>query len=362
MLIKGFHLGCTYKRAPSTLKEVINVQQVLTQTYTKLFSKLPNWTIGLLVVIMIAFISKFLGTLFPLIGNILFAILIGIAIRNSIGIPSVVEPGMQFTLKKLLKVSIVMLGVSLSITDILYIGQQSFLIILLSVVMGIGLTIWFGKLLGLDQKLSMLIGVGTSICGATAISAVKGIVESDENETAYAISTIVLFNLLAFFLYPLIGHMIGLTENQFGIWAGTAVHDTSSAVAVGYVYGNEAGQTATTVKLARTLFLLPVMLILPFMLRKNVDNRSTQVKKAFPWFVVWFLAVSIMNSFFILPVTVTDFIIDTAKFIIIMVMASVGLQVNLQQFIKLGLKPLLTGLFASLTVSIVSLLFIILFT
>jgi uncharacterized integral membrane protein (TIGR00698 family) len=325
----------------------------------KLTARLPNWSSGVLLLLIIAGIAKYFGTLFPLVGSILFAIIIGISVNNTIGVHAVFQPGLKLTLKKLLKAAVVMLGVSLSFMDILLIGKQSLLVIVVSVVLGIVMTIWFGKLLKMDRKLALLIGVGTSICGATAISAVKGVIDSDDNETAYAISIIVFFNLIAFFLYPVFGHLLDLSSTAFGIWAGTAVHDTSSSIAVGYVYGNEAGQVATTVKLARTLFLLPLIMVLPLLLKSDKQTGAGAAKKAFPWFVIWFLVVSIVNSFGIIPAFIEETVTDTAKFIIIMVMGAVGLQVNLKQFAKLGFKPLITGLVASLTVSIISLVMII---
>ena len=324
-----------------------------------LAARLPKWSSGVLLLLCIAGVSKYLGTLFPLVGSILFAIMIGIVINNTTGVHEVFQPGLSLTLKKLLKAAVVMLGVSLSFADILYIGRQSFLIILVSVILGIVITVWFGKLLKMDRKLALLIGVGTSICGATAISAVKGVIDSDDNETAYAISVIVFFNLIAFFLYPVIGHILDLTATSFGIWAGTAVHDTSSSIAVGYVYGNEAGQVATTVKLARTLFLLPLILVLPILLRNEKQKGSQAAKKAFPWFVLLFLGVSVINSFVVIPAAAEEIVTDTAKFIIIMVMGAVGLQVNLKQFAKLGFKPLIAGLVASLAVSVISLMMIL---
>ncbi|MGM0846157.1 MAG: YeiH family protein [Bacillota bacterium] len=323
-------------------------------------ARLPQWSSGILLLLIIAGAAKYLGTIFPLLGSILFAIILGIVINNTVGVHAVFQPGLSFTLKKLLKAAVVMLGVSLSFADILLIGRQSLWIILVSVILGIVMTVWVGNLLKMDRKLSLLIGVGTSICGATAISAVKGVIDSDDNETAYAISIIVFFNLIAFFFYPVIGHMLDLDSISFGIWAGTAVHDTSSAIAVGYVYGNEAGQVATTVKLARTLFLLPVILVLPLLLKTDKQSGSMAAKKAFPWFVLLFLAVSAVNSFGIIPLTVEETVTDTAKFIIIMVMGAVGLQVNLKQFVKLGFKPLIAGGVASVTVSVIS-LFMILF-
>jgi uncharacterized integral membrane protein (TIGR00698 family) len=314
---------------------------------------------GLLFIFLISLIAKGLGTWFPLVGSLLFAILIGVTLRNTTNLTSSWQAGIQFTLKRLLKVAIVFLGVGLSLLEIMKIGQSALWIIFVSVVVGISVTYAVGKLLGINPRLSLLIGIGTSICGATAISAVKGIIGAKENETAYALSTIVFFNLVAFITFPLIGHLLGLSQVSFGIWAGTAVHDTSSAVAVGYSYGDHAGEAATTVKLARTLFLIPVMFLLPFMLKSETPSEGSTYRKAFPWFVLMFLGVSILHTIGVIPDILEDILRSLSKFMIIMVMAAVGLQVSMKDLSKLGFKPLLTGLIASITCAVISLLFII---
>ncbi|MEL3971245.1 putative sulfate exporter family transporter [Rossellomorea oryzaecorticis] len=321
--------------------------------------KLPKVTPGLLFILLISLIAKGLGTWFPLVGSLLFAILIGVTLRNTTNLAASWQAGIQFTLKRLLKVAIVFLGVGLSLLEIMKIGQSAVWIIFVSVVVGISVTYVVGKLLGINPRLSLLIGIGTSICGATAISAVKGIIGAKENETAYALSTIVFFNLVAFITFPIIGHLLGLSQVSFGIWAGTAVHDTSSAVAVGYSYGDHAGEAATTVKLARTLFLIPVMFLLPFMLKSDTPSKGSTYRKAFPWFVLMFLGVSILHTFGVIPDIMEGILGSLSKFMIIMVMAAVGLQVSIKDLSKLGFKPLLTGLIASITCAVISLLFII---
>lgn len=321
--------------------------------------KWKNRLSGMTLVVVIALGANYLGNLFPLIGSILFAIIIGLIIRNTWGVPIKFETGLNFVISKVLKIAVIFLGVSLNLNAIVTIGQQSLLVVITSVILGIGLTYWFGRLLKLDRTLTLMIGIGTSICGATAISCVKGVLEAKDDETAYAISTIVFFNLLAFFVYPFVGHILHFDSMSFGIWAGTAVHDTSSAVAVGFAYSNEAGNVATTVKLARTLFLLPVILILPSLTGKqNKGTIKHSLKSAFPWFIMWFLLMSILNTLGLFPTWFQGLSNDGAKFMIVMVMAAVGLQVNLKGFAKLGFKPFLTGLFASTAVSIISLILI----
>ncbi|MDF0728458.1 YeiH family protein [Cytobacillus sp. S13-E01] len=336
-------------------ENIIGKQQLLT-IFRKRPLPLPSWSSGIILLLLIATVSHFFGKLYPLFGGVIFALVIGIIIRNTFGLHIIFEDGISFTVQRMLKVAIILLGATLSFGQILQIGGQSFLTILAVVFGGIFFTILIGKLLKVDQLLSILIGVGTSICGATAITALKGTINAREAQTAYAISTIFLFNLIATFLYPVIGHFLNLNPLQFGIWAGTAIHDTSSVVAVGYLYGNEAGDIATTVKLVRTLFLLPIIILVPLLLVKN-DNQAGKVsfKKVFPWFIVGFILMSLFNSVGFISEDVQSSLVSIAKYIILMVMAGVGLQVNLKKMMNIGIKPFAIGLFASVLVSIISL-------
>ncbi len=324
------------------------------------------WFPGVMLLLFVAFIAKLLGESFPLLGGVVIAILLGAFIRNFLQISSVYENGIQFTLKRVLKFAIILLGTSLNFLEVAMIGANSIAVILTVVILGIFITIGIGKLLKIDPTLGLLIGIGTSICGATAITATKSVIDTKEIQTAYAITTIFLFNLIATFLYPWIAICFNMSETLFGIWVGTAVHDTSSVVAIGYMYGIEAGETATTVKLVRTLFLLPLMVFLGIWAqRKSViksDSLSLagKIKKIVPWFIVGFIGMSVLNSFGLFPSAVTEGSVNVAKFLILMVMVGVGLQVDWKKLIHLGSKPLLTGLFASVFVSILSLLMILL--
>ncbi|MBM7622225.1 putative integral membrane protein (TIGR00698 family) [Bacillus tianshenii] len=320
--------------------------------------KFPSWLPGTILVFLIAMGGKAFGNLFPAIGGVIFALLLGIVLRNSLSLHEVFFPGIQFVVKKLLKVSIVLLGATLSIGSILDIGSQSIFVILLVVIGGILVTLLAGKMLKIDKMLSLLIGVGTSICGATAISVVKGVVQSKETITAYAISTIFFFNILATFLYPWIGQWLNLTVLQFGIWIGTSIHDTSSVVAVGYLVGEDVGEVATTVKLVRTLFILPLVLAISFIII-NKSDKSASIKGAFPLFIIGFLIMSALYSVGVVSEGASSLLGAVAKFLIIMVMAGVGLQVEWRKFRALGLRPFLAGFIASVFVAAISLIYVI---
>jgi uncharacterized integral membrane protein (TIGR00698 family) len=219
-------------------------------------------------------------------------------------------------------------------------------------------TLLAGKFLKIDKMLSLLIGVGTSICGATAISVVKGVVQSKETVTAYAISTIFFFNILATLLYPWIGQWLELTVLQFGIWIGTSIHDTSSVVAVGYLVGEDVGEVATTAKLVRTLFILPLVLAISFII-VNKSDKSASIKGAFPLFIIGFLVMSTLYSVGVVSQGISSWLGSFAKFLIIMVMAGVGLQVEWQKFRALGLKPFIAGFIASVFVATLSLIYVL---
>lgn len=324
----------------------------------KLIHKMPAWLPGTLFIFLIALVGKAIGNLFPAIGGVIFALLLGIVLRNSLRLHMGFLPGIQFVVKKLLKVAIVLLGATLSIGSILDIGSQSIFVILLVVTGGILVTLLAGRLLKIDRMLSLLIGVGTSICGATAISVVKGVVQAKETVTAYAISTIFFFNILATLLYPWIGQWLDLTVLQFGIWIGTSIHDTSSVLAVGYLVGGDVGEVATTVKLVRTLFILPLVLAISFVI-VNRSEKSSGIKGAFPIFILGFLVMSALYSVGVVSEGVSDIFGSVAKFLIIMVMAGVGLQVEWRKFQALGMKPFIAGFIASVFVAAISLIYVV---
>ncbi|WP_100333812.1 YeiH family protein [Bacillus alkalisoli] len=310
---------------------------------------------------LIAIVAYFIGIAFPAVGGVIIALLIGIIVRNTVRLPSSFETGILFVVKILLKVAIILLGATLSISSMIQAGTQSIIPILLVVVGGTVIAILIGKIFRINNTLSLLIGVGTSICGATAISVVKSVVQAKEAIIAYAITTIFLFNIIATITYPLIGQWLQLSAVEFGIWIGTSIHDTSSVVAVGYLIGDEVGEVATTVKLVRTLFILPLVLILSIIFTRKTTAQKFSFKQAFPIFIVGFLVMSFLYSFEIIPEHVSITLGMIAKFIIVMVMAAVGLQVNWSKFKSLGVKPILVGLIASVFVASVSLWYVLVF-
>ncbi|SHG16431.1 YeiH family protein [Ornithinibacillus halophilus] len=313
---------------------------------------------GILLTAIIAFIAYHIGELYPLVGGAVTAIILGFLVSNFLGVPVIYEKGINFTLKKLLKLAIIILGFSMSFTTIVDVGFDSIIIVLISVILGLFLTYWIARLFKLTGDLPILVGVGTAICGATAIATVSSILKAKEEDFVYAVNTIFAFNVLAVMAYPFIGHLAGLSDEVLGIWAGAAIHDTSSVVAAGYAYSDEAGSTAVVVKLLRTLTLIPVALLLAFFTsyREKGKGKESTVKiwSIFPYFIFLFVGAALINTFLPLPEIVTETTSDIAKFMIIMVMASVGLKANFGKLKSIGFRPFIVGLLSSVIIGVVS--------
>jgi len=316
---------------------------------------------GVLFVTGIAIVAYFIGMLFPIIGGAISGIVIGILLNYFLGTSDQFSAGIDFTLKRLLKLAIILLGFSFYLTDIVSVGKNSIIIVMVTVVAGLLLTYFIGKAFGLHGNTSFLIGSGTAICGATAIVTLSPIIKAKEEELTYAVNTIFAFNVLAILAFPFIGKMVTMSDYYFGIWAGAAIHDTSSVVAAGYAFSDEAGAVSVIVKLARTLMLIPLALGVAIFhsiqsKKKQAHSEANKVNilNVFPYFILLFVAVALINTFIPLPSFIPDVAEKTAKFLIVMVMVSVGLKTDIHKIRRVGYKPLIVGLIASLLISVIS--------
>ncbi len=314
--------------------------------------KLP----GIVLALAIAIPAWLLGNAVPLIGGPVFAILLGIFFAGWKR-PPICESGLRFSAKKILQYSIILLGFEMNLYNVLHVGSQSLLIMLFTLSAAF-LTAWLvGRALQLKGNTSILIGVGTAICGGSAIAATAPVIAANDKEVAYSISTIFLFNIAAVFIFPFTGHLLGLSDAGFGMWAGTAINDTSSVVAAAYSYSDAAGSYATIVKLTRTLMIVPVTLALAlYTARQTRDQGAFRLSKVFPLFVLGFLAASIISSSGILPENLSHALAQSGKFCIALAMAAIGLNTHLRQLVRNGVKPLLLGLSCWAAVALVSLL------
>ncbi|MBK5211166.1 MAG: YeiH family putative sulfate export transporter [Coriobacteriia bacterium] len=302
---------------------------------------------GVLLTVLIAIPAWLIGKAIPVIGSPVLGILFGmvLAFWNR---PKLLDAGVQYTSKKLLQYSIILLGFEMNLFTVLKAGQQTLVLMAFTLTATFLAAFFVGRLLKTDSATTTLIGVGTAICGGAAIAATAPVIGASDEDVAHAISTIFLFNVIAAFLFPVLGHALHMSNQTFGLWAGTAINDTSSVVAAGYSFSNVAGNLAVMVKLTRTLMIIPVTLALALVVtRKPAGDgieRRYSIVKIFPWFVLGFAATSIVSTFIPLPLGVTGFLGEVGKFMIVMAMAAIGLNTHLVKLVKNGTRPILLGL------------------
>ena len=317
---------------------------------------------GLAISIVIAVIAKAIESLLPIhiIGASVIALFIGMII-NHFWKPDFLKAGIKFTSKKVLKFAIILLGASLSVKVILSVGKLSLMVMIFTLLTCFGGGYFIGKALKLNWKLSNLISAGTGICGGSAIAAIAPVIDAEDSDIAYAISATFLFDMAMIVLFPIMGRMMGLSDMAYGLWAGTAVNDTSSVVAAGYAFSEGAGDFATMVKLTRTLSIIPTVLVFSFvnlrLKRKgNPDIKHSKVNIAglFPWFILGFLAMAMINSLRVIPTEVSTFAKDVSKFLMVTALAAIGLNTSFKDMKKSGVNPMIHGFIISALVVIVA--------
>lgn len=319
----------------------------------KIKNKLP----GIILSLLIAVPAWILGKLFPIIGGPVLGILFGM-ILAFFKRPHFLDSGINYTSKKLLQYSIILLGFDMNLFNVFKVGKQTVLLMIFTLTAAFLTAFIAGKLLKIDGKTTTLVGVGSAICGGSAIAAAAPVIHADEKEIARSISTIFFFNVIAAFLFPFLGHVFDMSSQHFGLWSGTAINDTSSVVAAGYSFSTAAGNLAVIVKLTRTLAIVPVTLFLAvYTSRKQsaLNEKSYSIKKVFPWFVLGFLLTSVINTSIPNFTYIYGFMSQLGKFVIIMAMAAIGLNSNLFSLIKNGKKPIVLGFICWVVLAITSL-------
>ena len=318
------------------------------------FYSRKNWP-GALLCLALAIAAWFLGRLLPLAGGAVIAILLGMLLANFLKYPEKFKAGISATSKRVLQTAIVLFGFQMNFGSVLALGGQGILLILASIATSLFLAYCVGKALRIRTNEQILIGVGTAICGGSAIAAIAPVIKAEENEVAAAISTIFLFNVLAVFIFPVIGRFLSMSDLRFGMWCGSAINDTSSVLAASFSYSDAAGNTATVVKLTRTLMIIPIAFFMAFrQAKKDGVHGGFSMGKVFPWFVTAFLFACIINSSGLVPAGISKFWGGMGKFFIMMAMAAIGLNTNLRELLARGKKPILLGGCCSLAVALVS--------
>ena len=320
---------------------------------------------GILVCLCIAVPAWFLGRTFEVVGGPVFAILLGMVMALFWKEQGQARAGITFTSKKILQLAVVLLGFGMNLSSVAKVGAQSLPIILSTITSSLVAAFVLHKLLHMDAKISTLIGVGSSICGGSAIAATAPVIGADDEEIAQSISVIFLFNVLAALTFPTLGGMLGLSNEGFGLFAGTAVNDTSSVTAAAAawdgIHGSSTLDTAAIVKMTRTLAIIPITLVLAF-LRTRQEKKSVRgtgvtvsLKEIFPWFVLFFVLASVVTTLLPLPAAVTGFLKSASKFFIVMAMAAIGLNTDVVKLVRTGGKPIFMGFCCWVAIACVSL-------
>lgn len=333
---------------------------------------------GVILTAAIAVVSTAVGRVLPVLGSAVPAIIIGVLLSILRGrllrapvpdaaaqssrplttgttatrtvptrIDALLQPGIGYSGKFLLQLAVVMLGAQLSLTSILKVGAESLPVMLSTLAVCLLAAWWLGRALRIERKLTTLIGVGTGVCGASAIAAVAPVIGAAGAEVAYAVSTIFLFNILAVILFPLLGSMLNLDPHTFGLLAGTAVNDTSSVVAAASVYSTAALGFAVVVKLVRTLMIIPISIGLSVIQERRSGAgqplTARRIAGLVPWFLIGFVLVAVINSLGVFPDGPRDLVVQASVFLIAMALAGIGLSTDIPALRRAGLRPLAMG-------------------
>lgn len=328
-------------------------------------------TPGILLCLAIAIPSWFIGTAFPIIGGAVIAILAGMVLTLIIKNKGVLDSGIKFSSKKVLQWAVILLGFGMDLNVVLETGKQSLPIIICTIGISLIMAFLINKFIKMPAKVATLIGVGSSICGGSAIAATAPVIDADEEEVAQSISVIFLFNVLAALLFPSFGQLIGFDTTSgeaFGIFAGTAVNDMSSVTATASTWdgmfnlGTATLDKAVTVKMTRTLAIIPITLVLAFARAKKQKSNNAgkiNIKKIFPFFILFFIGASIITTIAVscgVSADLFDPLKTLSKFLIVMAMAAIGMNTNIVKLVKSGAKPIFLGFCCWVSITGVSLL------
>ena len=325
------------------------------------------FALGVAICCAIAAVSVFLEGLIPggLLGASIIALFMG-TIINSFFHPSWIKPALKFTSKKILKVAIILLGASISVNTIMSVGKMTFFVMIFTFAMCFGGGYFVRKMFGLNWKLGNLISAGTGICGGSAIAAIAPVIDAEDKDIAFAMSSTFLFDMVMIALYPLMGQALGMNDIAYGIWAGTSVNDTASVVASGYAFSEAAGDFATMVKLTRTIAIIPTVLVFAYIgtrikqkeMKAVSGSNKVNLVKIIPWFIGGFLILAVLNSFGLIPAAASGAMKGTSKFLMVTALAAIGLGTSLTDFKKAGLKPMFYGIVIDTLVTVTALVVI----
>jgi uncharacterized integral membrane protein (TIGR00698 family) len=319
---------------------------------------------GIIFAFIFAFISIFIGDISYIKANLhlnslVIAVVIGFLIANLFKIPDSFLPGTTFTVKKILKLGIILIGFKISLADINSLGLKGLVVILLSVSFCFYFTMWLGKKMGIEKKLAILLAAGTSICGASAIIATGSVIKSDEKDSAISVAVISVIGTIFMVLYPVAFHTFGMGKLIYSVWAGSSIHEVAQVVAAGFSVSEEVGNYSSMVKMSRVTFIIPVTLILLFREIRQVNSEAKTISLKdlnIPWFVIGFVLMILLNSMAIIPDAIKTYIIQLDNILLTAAMFSLGTDINFSKVKETGLQPFYLCLASSIVISTVSLI------
>ncbi len=317
---------------------------------------------GLSLVVGVAVVATLIADQFEAISPLVGGVVLGAAIVNLVSLPPVLQPGVTFAAKRLLRVGVVLLGFRLSLSDLGELGVRGLVVVAMVVACTFFGTQWLGARMGLSKDLSLLVATGYSICGASAVAAMDGVIEADEEETAYAVALVTLCGSLSIGVLPVLGHLMGLEGATFGTWVGAAVHDVAQVVATASTDGNAALEAATVVKLTRVVLLAPLVALVALRRRRaaaaapaGADEVGSARPPLVPLFVAGFLAAIVVRSSDVLSADTLGSIKDIEKILLTLALVGLGMGVRFDRLRKLGGRPLVLGMVAWVIVAGVAL-------
>jgi uncharacterized integral membrane protein (TIGR00698 family) len=284
-----------------------------------------------------------------MLSPLIIAIVLGMIFRNSVGTPEAFKSGVTFSMRRILRIAIVLLGLQLSLSQVLSVGVAGVAIIALTLAGTFVFTVWLGRRLGIDHKLAQLIAAGTSICGASAVIATNTVTRGSDEDVAYAVAAVTVFGSASILLYPTLAGLVQLTPHAFGLWAGASIHEIAQVVAAAYQNGTEAGNFGTIVKLSRVMLLAPMILTLGYFSSKArpiegaTSELSTRQGVPKPWFVAGFVAMMLFSSLDLIAQTDRAYLIQATTFLLTVALAAMGLETDFGKLRAKGWKPLLVG-------------------
>lgn len=318
---------------------------------------------GLILSISVAIISIFLSSLLPgdIISATVMALLVGMLFNPILNKFEKFNSGVGFTGNMILRIGIILMGVNMNFAEILSVGKYSLFVMIFTMATAFGAGNLIGKIFKMNWKLTNLLSVSTAICGGSAVAAVGPVINAKDEDVAYAISSTFIFDILTVVVIPWIGIALAMSNMGYGLWVGTAVNDTSSVVAAGYAFSEAAGNTAVIVKLTRTLFIIPCVLIFSI-INERVEAKSSgvkgissiNIKKVFPFFIIFFLMVVALRSTGIIPELMVPTISNVSKFCMVMALSAIGLKTSFKDIRNIGFKPMILGFIIDTLVVFVS--------